>query len=512
MKNDFLFDLIKSLDKLEQKSLKAFLKRYSSNYKNTNSLELLTALNKLKVFDKGLLRKHLLGKPVLKNLAYEKHKLLQSILSFLSDYTTKDIVVSKLYSHLKEAEVLLEKKLYELALVIIDKGFRLSNELKNASISYLFLIFKIKHASVFNLKKAERLVLINELEDYFQQMKLEAQYNTMYWDFVWHYLSNEFLEQQKQDRYFVKLEGNSLFKEEKLATNLKMKRVLYQTKFLYHYLKLDRDMGLFYSKKGIELLQSDPNYLKHSLNFYLVSCFNYINALFFAQEYQEIENVLAGLKKLPTLYKKELKGRAKQNYDSNYRLYLFRFFRSQYRYREVLEQLEADHKSIQNKSKALGVHLANEFYFDMINTNFSLGNYQQVIAFLNEFENKEDINSHAIIYMNSKILGIIAYYETEYWSVLDSQFDALYYYTRKMNVDDESIKFQVKIIRILLKNHDKMALEEILKSLEDSFRELEESFDIEDPFLIWYESKLAGMPIEDYVEKERLALLQKKGV
>ncbi len=168
MEASLLFDLIKSLDRTEKRSLKLYLSKYETTRDN-KSLILLDAINQMDYFDKEELLLRLKNTKLIDRLAVEMARLLQVILRFLSEFS-KGAISTQLYSMLKEVEVLVEKNQLGLAFKIIDKGIGLSASNNELVIAYLFFNKKTELAHIVKLKRKEQIELLEEYKSTINQM------------------------------------------------------------------------------------------------------------------------------------------------------------------------------------------------------------------------------------------------------------------------------------------------------------------------------------------------------
>ncbi len=116
-----VFYLIKSLSKAEKRSFKLFINNYSKGDKNNYAL-LFDAIDKMEVYDHGLLVKKLADKLNIRTISTLKVQLNELILKSLRMQAANNSDRLKLWQNIDFIDILFEKGLYRQARKLLDKA------------------------------------------------------------------------------------------------------------------------------------------------------------------------------------------------------------------------------------------------------------------------------------------------------------------------------------------------------------------------------------------------------
>lgn len=507
MKQDYLFSLIKSLDKSEKRNLKLYLSRYNIK-KNSNVLLLFNALDKLKIFDKELFLQKEAASPFIKNFSYEKHRLQQLILHFLTDFHQEKTARIHAYSLLKQLQILGEKDQFDLALKLIEKGLTLSKDNHDNSSHHLFLREKLARAHLLDISMQEWEDLNKEFTDCLERMQNEYEYLQIYRKLVFQHYTTKLDTKEQIATNLNWLTENSFFQDESLAKSFRAKYHLYQSKNLYNLLNGNKEALIVYGEKGVRLLEENPVYLRNNLKGYLPAYFNYILVLIEAGELNLAYEAWLRLKEFPEKYKKEFaKINVMRYFYFNYYSFYIWIVIQQYEFEKGNDFIKEHQVKIEKYFNETNVHELADYFYHQIIIDFGLENYKKVVNVLFEYENTIDVNLYPIVYIPSKVMSIIAHYESGNSKIIPSLCNALHYYCKKMGFLSEDIKFQIKLLRRLQENPTAEILFEFIESQKESINNIENT--TINMFELWVESKLHKISVKEMGAIKRKAIQAK---
>jgi hypothetical protein len=139
--SDELFSLIKSLNRYEKRHFKAFSDRTQGS---AGYMTLFDAISSMDQYDEKELKAKLKKRHGPENLKRIKSYLQESILRFLEDYYIDYSVEIQIQRYLQRIEVLLEKRLFEMAWKVIAKAEKTALESENYNYLLIILDWKRK--------------------------------------------------------------------------------------------------------------------------------------------------------------------------------------------------------------------------------------------------------------------------------------------------------------------------------------------------------------------------------
>lgn len=125
-KNEYLFQLIKSLTKEEKRNFKLFAGRYNTARQN-NYIRLFNAIDKQDIYDEGTLKKEFHGETFVKQLTVTKNYLQRQIIKSLQNLHSENSVGMLVLSLHQQVAILFAKGQYELCREIVQKGIDISS-------------------------------------------------------------------------------------------------------------------------------------------------------------------------------------------------------------------------------------------------------------------------------------------------------------------------------------------------------------------------------------------------
>ena len=112
-KNDYVYELIQSLNKSEKRYFKLY---FATATKTPKHVLLFSILEKETQYEEKKIKQKLTDEYLKKNFAETKYYLYQQILKVLKDYRTENSVDTILIEKTQNIEILLQKALFEQAI------------------------------------------------------------------------------------------------------------------------------------------------------------------------------------------------------------------------------------------------------------------------------------------------------------------------------------------------------------------------------------------------------------
>jgi len=505
---DFLFVLIKSLSKSEKRQFKIFASRLETS-SNTKFIELFNILDKSEVYDeKAILKSGTIKKVQLSNL---KSYLYKQILVSIRLNIPSQNIRYQLREQIDFAVILYNKGLYKQSLKILDKTKQQAIENDEKYMAFEIVEFEKLIESQYITRsiqgRADELVIQakelnykNTISSKLSNLSLQL-YSIM--------LKTGYVKSDEEykyiDDYFVKhisrLDQSKFgFREKYWFYNANLWRSFLVQDFLSCYKFATKWVTLFYDNtnmiflnpvfflKGNHYLLESLFMLKYKTNFkkYLNLLEETINDPRFP-----VNDNVASLSFL-YLYNNKL----------NYHILEGTFAESEYLIPEILNKIKIHNEHLDEHHEMM-------FYYKIASIYFGIEKYQECIVYLEKIINNKNLYVREDLACFSRLLCLIAHYESGKDFNLESQLLSTYKFLIKMN---DLHKVQKEIIRFL-KNLSNLYPSDIKKEfikMRARFIELEKDTYEKRAFLYldiisWLESKIENRKISDIIkEKARL--------
>lgn len=284
---DELFQLIKSLSRNE----KRYFRLFSSLQKGDKSyLQFFDSLDSLEEYDEQKFRKDNKEKKFIRNFAWRKHHLYDSILKSLEAYHQS--VDSKGYSLIHRAEILYEKTLYHQCIKILSKAKRLAQEYETQPLLLEALRMEKKIArKEYDLQKQGRLmkeqseqlaIAVNEMEYANLFQKIYAEHNKI-----------GIFRSKQDEKRIEKIIRSNLFRNESQALSFTARRNFFYSHFLYCFMKGDAQQGFAYAKKNVDEFLARPEQISYDVQLYISALNAFLYCCTVQRKYKEMAEYLA---------------------------------------------------------------------------------------------------------------------------------------------------------------------------------------------------------------------------
>ncbi len=499
---DALFVLIKSLSKSEKRQFKLYVGRLDGNL-DAKFFHLFELFDKMKVYKEAdVLKSGIVTKTQLSNL--KAHLYKQILTSLRLNPAHKNIRI-QIREQLDFATILYHKGLYKQSLRLLDKvkSLALENEEKNIAyeivelekiIETQYITRSIATRAETLSKQARLLSKANVLTSKLSNLSLELYSMMLRTGYV---RSDE--EKQKVQLYFESQLPKCTYE------NLDFREKLWLTKanLWYSFLTQDFVFCYKYAERWVTLFDDNPVMISRNPVFYLKGLHYLLESLFFLKKDKRFSEILARLEHL--------------NEDANFvkadniKTLLFLYINNnKLNYRFMIGDF-SDAKpllsniinGINSTQFRIDQHHIMVFYYKIASLAFGQGNYKIAIEYLNKIITNKTVKTREDLMCFSRLLNLIAHYESGKDYYLESLLRSTYKFLIKMDDLHEVQKAMIGFVRKLgtifpneLKS-EFIKLHATLKQYEDDPYERRAFLYLD--VLSWLESKIENKPVAEII-------------
>ena len=502
--SDELFKLIKSLDKNEKRYFKLLTGKYETA-KESNYVTLFDAIDAMDEYDEEKLKKKFRDKKLLKNLASEKNHLQRLILRSLRNYSPEPTIDNKIKDMIREAEFLHKKALHEQSVKTLAKA-------REMAIAYE------RHLLLLEIHQAEGMLILNtedteQLKDHLGKKNEEVREQFVNAMNLFEFRSNHlrsFLfnkahgydgRNKELVNAFKKMLSHELYTADTKAISFEAKQYFYFMKMVYHRTIRDYDNTLLYSRKNMELFQSNPMMASEMQHQHVAAVINYCLSELEMGDYDGCLDTLEKLRALPyTAQSIRLK------IDSTYYPGILSLLIERGDFQRISEYMP-EIKSFLTKNKGrFNPSKEMLFLWNICICYFGAAQYREALRWLNKLMNDQEFAETRIdLHAYARIVNLMIHYELNNFDLIENLLRSTGRYLNKKNfmyhLEEALIRFFGKVIST---SSDKERKKE-LSDLKDSLRKVlvefpeEKGFDAID-LLAWIDSKLLDKTIGEVVK------------
>lgn len=503
--SDDLFQLIKSMSRTEKGYFKKFATKHTTSGGNIY-LRLFDAIDDLERYDENELRKKFKGERFADKIYSTKNYLFNLILKALGAYHSEKFAVSKLSMMHIELNVLFEKGLYKQYKTRLNKAIDLAREHdKNFWLAHLYdKEIKLLVTEYYEGAPPENFGLLKKkvLEN-LDNLKLDQEFELLYYELFFLLKKIGSVRNKKDLDALNKFIDNPLLKNKKLAKNFNSKFHIFS--ILGHYYRAinDNENWYKYRKALLELLESDPKYLKEYKMSYISSLNNYLNACVNIGKYKEFEKYLDKMKAFSSQFENK-----KENADYQTRLFLLisdlelNYYKKTGRFDDLKKLIVAVETGFSKFGKLIIENRKIALYNRIAYANFIIRDYNKSIQYINLIMNATNPKVEQEQHSFARIRNLILHYELGNYDLLEYAVRS----TRKYLSGAERIyKFEKLVLDFVVKamnaapEKEKQALYDrlkfdLVKIADDPFEKSAlEQFDV----ISWLESKIQKKDFAD---------------
>jgi TPR repeat protein len=493
IKNDPLFDLIKSLSKSEKRHFKIFANR-TGNSEDLKFIKLFEAMDFQKTYDDvALLQKVSSIKKV--QFSNQKANLYKHILASLRQYHTGHNLDMQLRENLDYAKVLYDKGFYKQALKLLEKSKVQANSNRFHTIGLEILEFEKLIESQYITRsiatKAEELT--KEIDASTSVIASAHQLSNLALNLYGLYLKKGYVRNEEDfneiKTFFLNRMPNVVVDKLSFYEEL----YYHQSYVWYNYIIQDFANCYRHSLYWTDLFRKDKLMLKKHPEQYIKGLHNLLSSLFHLQHYSKFCAVMEELEALS----KNIEFTSNLNTEILIFKFLYtakinklfmegRFDLGIAIVPELLDKL-AHYKGKIDAERVL------MFYYKIASLYFGNRDYRKAIYYLNQIIDFKDVTLREDIHCFARILNLIAHYEEGEDNRLEYQIKSTYHFLGRMN-DQRAVQ---KEIFNFIRKVDRMTPDSVkdeFKALHGRLTVLKKDIYEKRPFLYldiltWLESK-----------------------
>jgi hypothetical protein len=445
---DFLFSLIKSLNKSEKRQFKLFVGRLDVN-SDSIYLNLFNFLDKANDYnEKDILKSSVVKKQQLANV---KAHLYKQILISLRLTPLHKNIRSVLREQLDFASILYHKGLYKQSLKILDKAKETAMEYEEKNMAYEIVELEKVIESQYITRsiatradelsvQAKELSQLNVISSKLSNLSLQLYSIILKSGYVKNKEESDKITAYFQDR-LPKYEIKNLGFREKLW--------VYNAYLWYNFILQDFLNSYKYAAKWVNLFHQNPNMIVLNPVFFLKGSNYHLEALFFLQNKPKFQKALKEFEEKVS----EESFPKDENVEALKFLYLiFHSINEHFidgSFQDGLALIPKIESDFKNYSSKIDEHHKMIFYFKFASLQFGAANNKESIFYLDKIISNKTLEMREDLLCFARVLNILAHYEAGLDDDLEFLLKSTYRFLIKMNDLHEVQKEMIKFIRDL---------------------------------------------------------------
>lgn len=503
--NTDLFDLIKSMTKMEKRHFKVNAKKHSGSDKN-KYIKLFDAIDNMTTYDEETLKNKFKNESFVKQLYVYKNYLRRIILRSLASYHAQDSIYAQIQELLRQVEVLYNKGLINQCTNLLTKTEKLCRAYQKHPQLLQVLDWKQK---IF-LRHYQLSHLIATIED--ERAQLQAidvllQYKTKAHRIYEKVVQAGYVLPDEDKRFLEEMINDPVMNQEPAPDQVDTLYYKYSCLSLYAMIHEDLASHYHYNYLIVQTLENNPQHIEENPNFYVSALNNLCNAQMGMAKWEELETTINKLRTIPETYRTNQQERVRKeavplSYDIelNYLLYSGKIDRLP----QVIENVAYYVSQYPNNIKK---HNYLDICFNMANALFILAQYERALDWLNQILIEHQLNIREDIYSMSKVLNLMIHYELGNELLLPSIIKSTYRFLKKReklhNVEEAFLSFLKKQEKTNTKGEFRNLLNDLRQELLGSADDSPEANNYRYfNFIDWIDSKLADKPMADIMREK----------
>lgn len=427
-KKDALFQLIKSLSKSEKRFFKIYSMRHVIGSTN-NYVVLFDALDKQLVYDEAALIRKFSDKRFVKRFAVAKSYLYELILRSMNACHAQRSTEAQLREWLGQTSFLYEKGLYEQAADVASRAAKLAAE--REKLPFLLALSdwqkKIIEAQFYTEHQEQDLKDLHiETRQALEKLQNINDYWVLQAQLYYHHNQKGAVREPGDLDSIAEIFNASLLRDEQSALCFESKVLLYKIYSTYFFMVRDFTNCYNYGKKLVALLEKHPDQPASDALTYINAIHNLLNMTNLLGKEGERTHYLAQLKRMtedPDLNRSES---VRIKLFEAYYYHTMTLCLSQNRFEEGLhyvQEMERGMKIYNEHLDKMGYMMLCFYSFQIC---FGADKFDDAYRWLQGILKEENRPLRQDVFDFSKILSLLALYETGNLSLLRKQFWVVY--------------------------------------------------------------------------------------
>lgn len=503
-KVDELYTLIQSLDKNERGYFKKFCSIYGRE-KDHNYLLLFEYIARQRVYDEAKLLKHFQREKFIRQLSVAKHYLFTLVMKSLESYHSS--LEAGLASALHQVEILFEKGLYDHCTRILERTKKTA--IRYERFTFLLQLFKweielARARSYAGITEQEIRRLFENIFKTIEQFKTVNEYSVLVSQIFLKEMKGGFARTKSELKSYDRIIRTPLLSSEKQASTYQSRYYYYLSHIGYHSIRNEYQKAFTYSRKLVNLLETNPHQVAVKPRTYLSALKNLASCLGKLKRYSEIP---AEIKKMRLIKTRSQSLRNSIFYSANI-LDLETCLHTGAFDKGIELVKEFEEQRVLLNTKAL-----NQLNETILNYNsccicFGAGNYPAANQYLNRILNETNVDLRSDIHCFARILSLLIHYEMGNDDLLSYLIKSTYRYLLKRK---HLFRFETLLLQFIRKELPKTTTKKelitafeglknaIIRVSRDPFEQTAlEYFDL----ISWLESKIENRAFSDVVREK----------
>lgn len=504
-RKDSLFLLVKSLSKSEKRQFKLYAGRLGGN-SDANFMALFSVLDKMEEYDEQvILKKTNIKKQQISN---SKAHLYKQILISLRLSPIHQNTRTQIREQLDFATILYNKGLYKQSLKVLEKAKNIAISKEENTLAYeLVELEKVIESQYITRSMTDRAdILAVEAKTISSKNVIVSKLSNLSlqlysWFLKYGYVRSDADFKIVNDYYEARY-PKYVFSE--LGFTGKM--FLYQSNLWYGFITQDFLSCYRYSQKLVAIFDEYPDMKQLHPVFYLKAVNYSLESLFYLQQTYKFNETLIALEH-SIEYQRFF---VNENTQLLSNLYL-------YQHKINLYYLEGEFKKgtafvpevlsqLKSFGKKIDAHHVMLFYYKIACMYFGAGDYANCILYLSKIKDNKDLKMREDLLCYSRVLDLVAHYESGKDQNIDELIKATYKFLLKMDNLYEVQRKMIKFLRNLTSLYP--------NELKDAFRSLHKELKVFEnhPYekraflyldiISWLESNIDGIPVEEVIKRK----------
>ncbi|MCB9283211.1 MAG: hypothetical protein H6563_03985 [Lewinellaceae bacterium] len=498
--SDRLYRLIHSLTGSEKRYFKLFARDRDGS--DNKYLRLFEAIEQQTEFDEEALKRAIYGSKPIESRKYSELKsyLFEWVLKSLQAYDEKTSVDYRLKSALLGVRALFRRSRYEDALYWLEKARKLARQYEHFTslVEVVNWEKQIAYARTdIAFLDAELTRLEREEHEYLKQLDNLATYRSIFLQLLTSLRKDASLRREEQTRFIEELLDHPQLQRIEQALSHQARIYFYRILSVASYARKDYPQFYELNRELILLMEERPDLLREDVSEYISALSNMALSCGYMHRIDELREVLKKFRQVrPNTPDDELKIH-RQYYMNQFGLCI-----AQGDFEEGLIALKEHQEEVQRFSEEL--FRKNTFYYQYFYIYFGVGDFEQALAYLNEWLALSGNIERRDLQSVARILNLIIHFEMGNSLLLESLVRSTQRFLKKeehmFEYERAMLQFIKAAIRAVDKREEKKAFQLLQKQLESLYalpaeRPMLDLFDIQ----AWVESKIRQLPFAEVV-------------
>ena len=476
--SDLLFKLIKSLNKAEKRNFKLYVNRIQSN-DDVKFLKLFDLLDKQDVFNEALLFKKMpsLKKSQFANL--KRHLYKQICISLRLIHIRKNVDI-EIREQLDFARILYGKGLYIQSLTLLERikvlADKSNQEVLHMEILEFLKLIEGKHITRSRKVKNKMEKLIQESDKSATTNLNLAKLSNLKIKIHGLYITMGHVKNKKEHKLVKDYFESHLIHVKKDRLSFFEKVYLNQSYVWYYYILLDFPNCYKHALKWKNMFEKYPEMKERNPDLYMRGMHYVLSSTYNMGFYSEFCKCLKDFE--------NFNDTSKKSFSITSEIISFIYIMTskinkhsiEGSFKEGLELAPGIFRKLKKYELHLDAHRIMIFHYKIASLYFGAGNFNQVIKYTNKIINMEAGSLREDIQCFTRLLNMIAHYESGNYDHLDYLVQSVYRFLNKMKdttqVHKELINFLKRVLRTppdVWKEHMEVLYNKLTKLEKDPF-------------------------------------------